>query len=85
MVTDGVSLSNATIGWSTGDLSSATETETMDHHQDFTLDDMSVIIPKGGLTLVCGPLGSGKTLFVSRTSTYDALTLILHGFALRSF
>lgn len=75
VVTGGVSLRNATIGWSTGDLSSATESETIDSHQNFTLDDMSVDIPKGGLTLISGPLGSGKTLFVSRTSSHDALML----------
>lgn len=63
-----IALRGATIGWSTGNLRTSTEPETVDHQHDFTLNDMNVTIPQGGLTLVSGSLGCGKSLFVSTPS-----------------
>lgn len=62
---DGISLRDATITWPTGIVSGGSEASSEDNHL-FTLNDMNVDIPQGELTLVCGPLGSGKTLLVSR-------------------
>lgn len=73
IVTGGIdiSLRSATIGWPTGSLNMQTKVTTVkDHHQQFILSDLNVTIPRGGLTLISGPLGSGKTLFVSLTPLF---------------
>ena len=56
-------LRDATITWPTGDISRAVSAE---RPHKFALSDMNVIIPQGELTLISGPLGSGKTLFVRK-------------------
>ncbi|OCF60910.1 hypothetical protein L486_00554 [Kwoniella mangroviensis CBS 10435] len=48
---------HATIGWP-----SAKQAVTGDETPRFKLQDIDVEIPEGKLTLLCGPLGSGKTL-----------------------
>jgi ABC-type multidrug transport system fused ATPase/permease subunit len=59
-VSDGrILLDDATFSW-----------PRADSHADsgipaFQMSHYSLAIPQGKLTLVCGPLGSGKTLFVS--------------------
>ena len=58
--------SNATIGWPQG-----VDAE-VDKAKLFKLRDINVRIPRGKFTLVCGPLGSGKTLFVSRVTRNNA-------------
>ncbi|WWC94460.1 hypothetical protein V866_001306 [Kwoniella sp. B9012] len=50
---------HATIGWP-----SAKETVPGDETPRFKLQDVDVEIPEGKLTLLCGPLGSGKTLLL---------------------
>lgn len=52
------SFDNATIAWPAE--------EDVDTSQTFRLRDLSVSIPENGFTLVCGNLGSGKSLLVSR-------------------
>lgn len=52
--------SNATIGWPTVD------GEEVDSKR-FQLEELDFELPTSKFTLVCGPLGSGKTLFVSHT------------------
>ena len=54
---------NATIGWP-----KAVNVEVSEELSAFTLNDVDFCIPEGQFTLVCGPLGSGKTLLVSRVS-----------------
>ncbi|KAJ9101771.1 hypothetical protein QFC21_003110 [Naganishia friedmannii] len=58
-----IRLKQATVGWSMRDL----EKEQIDESTeqiDFRLYNMTVDIPQNALTLVSGPLGSGKTLFL---------------------
>ena len=51
----------AVIGWPVaGD-----GTEGEESSRSFRLRDLNLTLPEGKFTLVCGPLGSGKTLFVS--------------------
>ena len=53
-------MEKATVGWpSTG------AEEINEGLAPFTLKDMTLKVPVNKFTLVCGPLGSGKTLFVS--------------------
>ena len=55
---------NATIGWPVEDRQ---DTFTP-LNAPFTLKGLDLEPPQGQMTIVCGPLGSGKTLFVSLTS-----------------
>ena len=55
---------NATIGWP-----QAENIEVSEASPAFTLNDIDLCLPEGKLTLVCGPLGSGKTLLVSNIAT----------------
>jgi ABC-type polar amino acid transport system ATPase subunit len=51
---------NATIVWSVAENVEAEVTS-----RAFKLRGVELALPAGRFTLVCGPLGSGKTLFVS--------------------
>lgn len=51
---------NATIGWPL-----AENLDLPEGSSSFTLRIDEMRLPEGRFTLVCGPLGSGKTLFVS--------------------
>ena len=68
---DGIILRDATITWSTSDSADRHPAISEGHLHTFALSDMNVSIPQGELTLVFGPLGSGKTLFVRRTKDLD--------------
>lgn len=63
-ISDGmIAMDSATFTWPRGEVSSD-ETET-EAQPVFRLRRVTLSLPEGRLTLVCGPLGSGKTLFVS--------------------
>lgn len=49
---------HATVGWPAGD-------DLTQASNAFTLKDLNFEPPQGQMTIVCGALGSGKTLFVS--------------------
>ncbi|WVF71138.1 hypothetical protein IAT40_005935 [Kwoniella sp. CBS 6097] len=51
---------NATIAWPSAETPTDPGTQT----PRFKLRDITFEIPEGGLTLLCGPLGSGKTLLL---------------------
>jgi ABC-type multidrug transport system fused ATPase/permease subunit len=53
---------NATIGWPV----EKSEDAFSDLTPAFTLRNLNFEPPQGRMTIVCGPLGSGKTLFVGR-------------------
>jgi ABC-type multidrug transport system fused ATPase/permease subunit len=53
--TGGIVFDGLTIGWPKGEA---------DGPGTFELQEVDLAIPRGKLTLVCGPLGSGKTLLV---------------------
>ncbi|WVQ79444.1 hypothetical protein IAT38_001542 [Cryptococcus sp. DSM 104549] len=53
-----ITCSSATTGWP------ASEHETGGETQSFKLADVNLDVPEGELTLLCGPLGSGKTLLL---------------------
>jgi len=53
-----ISCTAATIGWPTGG-------DPAQEGPTFLLRDVDLTLPSGQFTLVCGPLGCGKTLFVS--------------------
>ena len=55
-----IAFENATIGWPQAD-----NLESLEGSSAFTLRIDNMRLPEGRFTLVCGPLGSGKTLFVS--------------------
>ena len=57
-----ISFQDATIGWPKADGIVQDSTKP-----GFTLNEVKFDIPVGKFTLICGPLGSGKTLLVSRT------------------
>lgn len=60
-----INFDNATLSWPRG------ESDEPDP-KAFRLKDLSLEIPRGQLTLVWGPLGSGKTLFVSQSFIANA-------------
>jgi len=41
-----------------------TESPSVDHHQTFYLHDMNVKFPIGGISVICGRTGSGKTSMI---------------------
>ena len=53
-----IAIEDATFSWPVADPEDADP-------KAFRLRDITVQLPQGKLTLVCGPLGSGKSLFVS--------------------
>lgn len=53
---------DATVGWPTNNPTISAEVDGL---QPFCLRNIDFALPQGGLTLVVGPLGSGKTLLVS--------------------
>ncbi|WRT66672.1 uncharacterized protein IL334_003632 [Kwoniella shivajii] len=57
---DYIMCDNATIGWP----SAENQSRSLGEPSDFTLRDVHIQVPKGDLTLLCGPLGSGKTLLL---------------------
>jgi len=57
--TGGIVFDGVTVGWPKGE---------EDVAGTFELRDVDLAIPRGKMTLVCGPLGSGKTLLVSLPS-----------------
>lgn len=65
-ISDGmVAMDGATFTWPRADAKDAEESS-------YRLRRVTLSLPQGKLSLVCGPLGSGKTLFVSaRTNTTD--------------
>lgn len=64
-ISDEIKLEDATVGWP----SASVETSSgLTEAAAFKLVNVSVELPKGKFTLICGPLGSGKSLFVSRSS-----------------
>lgn len=54
---------DAVIGWP-----SATDEESGEAESDFALQNVDFTLPTGKITLICGPLGSGKTLLVGHAS-----------------
>jgi energy-coupling factor transporter ATP-binding protein EcfA2 len=58
---DQIALSGATLAWPVSE-DAADSPESV---HVFNMRDMTLEIPPGQFTLVCGPLGSGKTLLVS--------------------
>lgn len=71
-----ITLARATFSWPIAD----TEGIEIDEVQKpFQLSDLDFSVPRGKFTLVCGPLGSGKTLFVREipTGVFVLLGLIL--------
>ncbi|KIY69721.1 multidrug resistance-associated ABC transporter [Cylindrobasidium torrendii FP15055 ss-10] len=62
---DQVAFQSCTITWPQDrSRSSATPSATSTPHHKFVLVDLSLRFPKGELSLVCGKLGSGKTLLL---------------------
>lgn len=61
-----ITLRDATITWPTGEVVDTSPAVSAEAPHKFALSDMNVIIPQGELTLISGPLGSGKTLFVRK-------------------
>ncbi|KIJ61824.1 hypothetical protein HYDPIDRAFT_95629 [Hydnomerulius pinastri MD-312] len=57
-----ISVQSATITWPQGDPEGSSATSTP--RQQFVLRDLSLDFPEGELSLVCGKLGSGKTLLL---------------------
>lgn len=51
---------NATISWPAAESHSSDESSIT----PFVLKDVNLVLPEGKFTLIVGPLGSGKTLFV---------------------
>ncbi len=62
-----ISFQKAMIGWPKAENAGMAERAL-----SFSLTDVNFDIPTGRFTLVCGPLGSGKTLLVSRRVCYMA-------------
>jgi hypothetical protein len=60
---------HATIGWPAEEKEEGDDTPSL----AFTLKNLNFEPPQGQMTIVCGPLGSGKTLLVSH---YHELLLI---------
>ncbi|KAG8904640.1 hypothetical protein FRB99_001405, partial [Tulasnella sp. 403] len=62
----GIVLRNATISWpQNGKMSSSVaSTAAPSPRRKFILVDLNLDLPMGGLTLICGKLGSGKTLLL---------------------
>jgi ABC-type multidrug transport system fused ATPase/permease subunit len=65
---------HATIGWPIEDREEGDTTVSL----AFTLKDLHFEPPQGQMTIVCGPLGAGKTLLVSRHYNLEPATLGLH-------
>ena len=61
-----IALQNATVTWPQERMRSASNTPSAaaTPKTKFILMDLSVIFPQGELTLICGKLGSGKTLLL---------------------
>lgn len=57
-----IRINKANIGWTQSSRDDAEGTSTP--HHDFLLVNVSLEIPKGELTLICGKFGSGKTLLL---------------------
>ena len=57
--TGNITLDHATIGWPSDE-----------EHSGFTLQDVSLHIPRGSKSLICGPLASGKTLLASHRQSW---------------
>jgi ABC-type multidrug transport system fused ATPase/permease subunit len=60
---DRIVLDNATVSWPRAEADTADEVPG--GPPSFQLKGLNMSLPVGRMTLVCGPLGSGKTLFVS--------------------
>ena len=58
-----IAFKDATLGWP-----AAAEKDAIDQ-KAFKLRGVDMTLPEGKFTLVCGPLGSGKTLLVSLCHT----------------
>ncbi|KAJ9116975.1 hypothetical protein QFC22_004633 [Naganishia vaughanmartiniae] len=62
-ITGQIRLKQATVAWPTSD-AKKDQIDTLTEQTDFKLQNMTVDIPQNALTLISGPLGSGKTLFL---------------------
>jgi excinuclease UvrABC ATPase subunit len=60
-----IRLKQATVGWPSMHDAEEERINDTTEQADFRLHNLTVDIPQNALTLVSGPLGSGKTLFVS--------------------
>lgn len=60
-----IHLKQATVGWPSITDVKLEESDSFTDQTDFKLQNMTLDIPQNALTLISGPLGSGKTLFVS--------------------
>ncbi|EKD03427.1 hypothetical protein A1Q2_02282 [Trichosporon asahii var. asahii CBS 8904] len=58
-------LRNATYTWAKDESKSPTKSAAPTPRPDFSLADLSLCFPAGKLSLICGRLGSGKTLLLS--------------------
>lgn len=66
-VSDGmIALDVATFTWPVAETAN---TPTAEPGDVFRMRRITLSLPQGRMTLVCGPLGAGKTLFVSEAST----------------
>ncbi len=67
-VSDGmIAVDNATFTWPIPENAINPSTEPPVH--TFRMRKITLSLPQGKMTLVCGPLGAGKTLFVSGPAT----------------
>ncbi|GMK55034.1 hypothetical protein CspeluHIS016_0200900 [Cutaneotrichosporon spelunceum] len=58
-------LTNATFTWPTDDLANGTKSTVPTPRPTFSLADLTLRFPRGELSLICGRLGSGKSLLLS--------------------
>lgn len=61
---DSCGFSDATVGWRPASQLESAPAEGSDVVGSFQLRDLSISFPKGGLTLITGRFGSGKTLLL---------------------
>jgi hypothetical protein len=71
---DGIALRDAAITWPSANVSGETEGSSVGNPR-FTLGDMNVDIPSGELTLISGPLGSGKVSRFQISRRHDGTKL----------